>query len=122
MSMKKILLAGVAATFMAGSALADEAITLSDGQLDNVTGGAFSLLIGAGLIGPSAAIGEAVNGTTLTQFATSDQFVINPQGTALATLTTATARNDVQLQAISSGGGLVGSLGSIALAGRLAIP
>jgi hypothetical protein len=122
MSMKNIVLAGVAATFMAGSALADEPVTLTDAQLDNVTGGVFSLLVGTGLIGPSLAIGEAVTGTTLTQFATSDQFTISPSGTALATLTSASARNDVQLRSISSGGGLVGNVGSIAIAGFIQVP
>jgi Mn2+/Fe2+ NRAMP family transporter len=122
MSMKNIVLAGVAATFMAGSAVAAEPVTLTDAQLDNVTGGIFSVVFGTGLIGPSLAVGEAVTGTTLTQFATSDQFSISPDATALATLTSASARNDVQLRSISSGGGLVGNVGSIAIAGFIQVP
>jgi hypothetical protein len=122
MSMKNIVLAGVAATFMAGSALAAEPVTLTDAQLDNVTGGVFSLLVGTGLIGPSLAIGEAVTGTTLTQFATSDQFTVSPNGTALQTLTQSEVVNNISLRSISSGGGLVGNVGSIALAGFIQVP
>jgi hypothetical protein len=121
MSMKNIVLAGAAATFMAGSALAADPVTLTDGQMDTVSAG-FSLLIAGGLIGPTGAIGEGIAGTALTQFATSDQFVISPDGTALATLTTATARNDVQLRAVSSGIGAVGSLGNVAFAGFANFP
>jgi hypothetical protein len=122
MSMKNIVLAGVAATFMAGSAVAAEPVTLTDAQLDNVTGGIFSVVFGTGLIGPSLAVGEAVTGTTLTQFATSDQFTVSPNGTALQTLTQSEVVNNISLRSISSGGGLVGNVGSIALAGFIQVP
>lgn len=122
MSMKKILLAGVAATCMAGGTVAAEPVALNDAQLDNVTGGVFSAVISGGLIGPSGGIGEAVSGSTLTQFATVDQFTAAPDGSALATFTAASAQNDIVLRSISGTAGGVGSLGNISFAGFIAVP
>jgi len=111
MSMQKILLAGVAATFMAGSAVSAEPITLSDSQLDNVSGG-FSVLVAGGLIGPSFTFGESAGGGALTQFATSDQFVVGGSG-QLSTLTTATSRNDLLLVVADPTAGVLDNAGSI---------
>lgn len=51
MSMKKILLAGVAGTFIAGTAMATEPVTLTDNQMDTVSAGALSLNLGIATFG-----------------------------------------------------------------------
>jgi len=120
MSMNKILLAGVAATFMAGSAVAAEPITLSDSQLDNVTGG-FTVLVAGGLIGSSFTVGESAGGGSLTQFATSDQFVVGGPG-QLSTLTQASSRNDVLLVVADPTTGVLSNDGSISLSAFFSSP
>jgi len=123
MSMKKILLAGVAGTFIAGSAMAAEPVTLTDGQMDGVSAGALNLTLAFTSIGQFDAFNSsAIVGTVLNQTATSEQLVLTPGGTAVASLieTQAVAGVDVQQSSLLNGGTMF-SEGMLAAAGQLGI-
>lgn len=104
MSMKNLVLAGVAATLMAGSAMAAEPVVLSDTDLDNVTGG--DSLLGAASFGiAQLGIGTTVTGGTLNQQATLSNTLVSPDLQSIATSNIAEARNDTSIVATNPGGG-----------------
>jgi hypothetical protein len=104
MSMKNLVLAGVAATLMAGSAVAGEPVVLSDSDLDNVNGGGV-LLAGASFGVLQLGIGEVVTGGTLNQQATLSSTAISPNLLSVAQTNIAEARNDTAIVATNPGGG-----------------
>lgn len=104
MSMKNLVLAGVAATLMAGSAMAAEPVVLSDADLDNVSGGG-SILAAASFGIAQLGVGETVVGGTLNQQATLSRTQISPNLLSVSTLNIAEARNDTQITATNPGGG-----------------
>jgi len=61
MSMKNAVLAGVAGTLLAGTALASEPVTLTDTQMDGVTAGIFSASVALGLQSPAVVLGFGDN-------------------------------------------------------------
>lgn len=80
MSMNKMLLAGVAGTLLAGSAMAAEPMKLTDSQMDDVSAG-LTLTGGLGLVGPFFAGGQqSLAFTDLSQVATSESFTGTPTG------------------------------------------
>jgi hypothetical protein len=104
MSMKKLVLAGVAATLMAGSAMAAEPVVLSDADLDNVNGGGV-LLAGVSFGIAQLGVGEVVTGGTLNQQATLSRTQISPNLLSVSQINIAEARNDTAIVATNPGGG-----------------
>lgn len=124
MSIKKILLAGVAGTFLASNAMAAEPLTLSDAQLDDVSAGVLNLTLGLAALGDFGTLGvSSSGGTVLSQMATSEQTAITGGGQLIQSLIEVQAAAGIEAFATSvNGGGVMFSDGGLALSGTLSVP
>jgi len=121
MSITKTVLAGVAGTLLAGTALAAEPMQLTDAQMDEVAAGI--TLVGAiALVGPFDTVNfQNLQFTELSQTATVDQVSIVP--TRVETLfQTQSAAGLSGLVQNSGGGGVFLSGGSVAVGFSLTTP
>ena len=114
MSLKNLFLASAAATFIAGSAMAAEPITLTDSQMDSVAGGfTLSLLGGAGIAGPVVGLNNTTfDSLSQGEVATNNQVSI---GTSVTSIRQVQALGVNQINSTSlTGGGLAFSAGTLA--------
>jgi|GEM_PF-1516471 len=121
MSITKTLLAGVAGTLLAGTAMAAEPMQLSDAQMDQVAAG-ITLVGGISLIGPFDAVNfQNLQFTELSQTATTDQVAITP-GSVQTLFQTQSAAGLSGSVMNTGGGALFLSGGSVAVGFSLTTP
>lgn len=126
--MNKMIIAGVAGAFLAGSAaMASEPVKLTDGQMDDVTAG-FRLLAGLNLLGSagSATVGVGSATTTQSQTAGSENLStinIGTGGTIAAADANATlASSTTSTSYVSTLGGISQTGGALGVGLILLVP
>lgn len=120
MSIKNTLLAGVAGTLLAGTAMAAEPMKLTNAQLDDVAAG-FTITAGLALIGPFNAIGQnQLQFTELSQVATVEQ--INLTTTSLAQVQQTQSAAGLTVTTMAGNGSVFESGGSLAVGISLSAP
>ena len=120
MSIKNTLLAGAAATLIAGGAMAAEPMKLTDSQMDDVAAGLTSLNLTVAVALAGTVLGA--NNTQFdslqqTEFATVEQVSI---GTAVTSVRQAQGLSATQINSTSlNSGGIAFSAGNLTLGGSL---
>lgn len=130
MSMKKILLAGVAGTFIAGTAMATEPVTLTDNQMDTVSAGALNLNLAIATFGTIPGTNDSLlsaNATTSVGSALNESVTISTlqvvPGTSLFAERNQTQAQSQMIveQSSANNGGLLATGGTFAAGATLSI-